>query len=241
MTILEVDELTKSFGGLTAVDDVTFELESGQIYGLIGPNGAGKTTLFNIITGMLSPSQGDVRFNEGNITDEASHAISHRGIARTFQVPNPFEEMTVEENIRVGAYFSGTDRSVDDLTTAAIERTELTDLRDTLASSLSIGQLKRLEIARALATDPQLLMLDEPAAGLNPSEAQEIATLLPELLKEVDTILLVEHDMDVLMDVANPILVLNEGRLITIGSPEEISQNEEVIEAYLGPKVTNDA
>lgn len=241
MTILEIEELVKEFGGLTAIDDISFGLDAGHIYGLIGPNGAGKTTLFNLITGMLEPTRGEIRFTGETITEESPHVRSQHGIGRTFQVPNPFLEMTVRDNIRVGAYFSESDRSVDELTESAIDLIGFDDIQNTAADSLPIGQLKQLEIARALATDPQLLLLDEPAAGLNPTESQEIVDLLPRLLEEVDTIFLVEHDMDVVMNTAEHILALNEGRVIAEGSPSTVSQDDQVIEAYLGSEMIDNA
>jgi ABC-type branched-subunit amino acid transport system ATPase component len=241
MAILEIENLVKEFGGLTAIDEITFDLDTDHIYGLIGPNGAGKTTLFNLLTGMLEPTQGEIRFDEESIIEQSSHARSQLGIGRTFQVPNPFLEMTVKENIRVGAYFSESNRSVDELTESAIDLVGFSDIQNTTADSLPIGQLKQLEIARALATDPRLLLLDEPAAGLNPTESQEIIDLLPQLLEEVDTIFLVEHDMDVVMNAAEYIFALNEGRVIADGPPSAVGQDDQVIEAYLGSEMSDDA
>jgi branched-chain amino acid transport system ATP-binding protein len=238
--MLAVSDLRKEFGGLVAVDDVTFEIGEGEIVGLIGPNGAGKTTLFNSITGVLSPEEGaKVVFDGTDLVDLETHAIARRGLVRTFQIVRVFEEMTVLENVTAGALF-GTDESVsreeaEARARDAIEFIGLADDAETMASNLPIARKKQLELARALASNPRLLLLDEIASGLTPGEIAELTDTIRRLRDERDiSVFWIEHIMDAIMGVADRIIVLNSGRKLAEGTPEEIRANETVIEAYLG-------
>lgn len=233
-TILSLDSVSKNFNGIKAVNNLSIDFEENGLYGLIGPNGAGKTTTFNMITGALNPTSGSIKFKGTDITALPSHRINRMGIGRTFQTVQPFDEMTVTENIRVGAHFNHPSGDVDSVVDESLEKVGLMDIADRLAGELTIGQLKRLEIGRAISTDPELLLLDEPTSGLTPTESNEIVTLFDELLASIGTIILIEHDMNVIMNISEHIYVLNKGTLIAEGSPDEVSNDEKVIEAYLG-------
>ncbi len=251
MALLEVKKLTKHFGGLTAVGDVTMELHEGELVGLIGPNGAGKTTLFNLLTGVYEPSEGTVTLDSNLLNGKAPYKIASLGLSRTFQNIRLFKDMTVLENVLVGFanwhknhLFASFFRlptfyqSEADLKAKALELLAIFNLEkdaDTLAKNLPYGQQRRLEIVRALATEPKILFLDEPAAGMNPQETAELTQLIRQIKQQFNiTIMLIEHDMSLVMDVTERIYVLEYGRVIAHGTPEEIKNNKRVIEAYLG-------
>ncbi|MFM0817094.1 ABC transporter ATP-binding protein [Streptococcus suis] len=251
MALLEVKDLTKNFGGLTAVGDVTMELHEGELVGLIGPNGAGKTTLFNLLTGVYEPSEGTISLAGTILNGKAPSKIASLGLGRTFQNIRLFKNMTVLENVLIGLGNHGKAevlasflrlpafyKNEEELKNKAIELLKIFDLdgdADTLAKNLPYGQQRRLEIVRALATDPKILFLDEPAAGMNPQETAELTQLIRKIKEEFGiTIILIEHDMSLVMEVTERIYVLEYGRLIAHGTPEEIRNNKRVIEAYLG-------
>ncbi|HEL1556390.1 TPA: ABC transporter ATP-binding protein [Streptococcus suis] len=251
MVLLEVKDLTKNFGGLTAVGDVTMELHEGELVGLIGPNGAGKTTLFNLLTGVYEPSEGTITLAGTLLNGKAPSKIASLGLGRTFQNIRLFKNMTVLENVLIGLGNHGKAevfasffrlpafyKNEESLKTKAIELLKIFDLdgdADTLAKNLPYGQQRRLEIVRALATEPKILFLDEPAAGMNPQETAELTQLIRKIKEEFDiTIMLIEHDMSLVMEVTERIYVLEYGRLIAHGTPAEIRSNKRVIEAYLG-------
>ena len=251
MALLEVKDLTKNFGGLTAVGDVTMELHEGELVGLIGPNGAGKTTLFNLLTGVYEPSEGIISLAGTILNGKAPSKIASLGLGRTFQNIRLFKNMTVLENVLIGLGNHGKSevfasffrlpafyKNEEALKTKAIELLKIFDLdgdADTLAKNLPYGQQRRLEIVRALATEPKILFLDEPAAGMNPQETAELTQLIRKIKEEFGiTIILIEHDMSLVMEVTERIYVLEYGRLIAHGTPEEIRNNKRVIEAYLG-------
>jgi branched-chain amino acid transport system ATP-binding protein len=248
--LLEVDDVTIRFGGLTALDSVTFDIREGEILGLIGPNGAGKTTCFNVMTGVYQATSGEVRFDGSPLAKVKRHKITQLGIARTFQNIRLFRSMTVLENVMVGAdahskvgFWDALLRSPrhrrteSESTTRAKELLKLVGItarHDELAANLSYGDQRRLEIARAMATGPKLLCLDEPAAGFNPAEKQGLMELIRKVRDEGYTVLLIEHDMRLVMGVTDRIVVLEFGRKIAEGSPAEIRDNPAVIAAYLG-------
>lgn len=251
MALLDVKNLTKNFGGLTAVGDVTMHLDKGELVGLIGPNGAGKTTLFNLLTGVYEPSEGLVSLDGTLLNGKKPYKIASLGLSRTFQNIRLFKDMTVLENVLVGmanqnklyllASFLRLPKfyhSEAKLRQKAMELLAIFDLDgdvETLAKNLPYGQQRRLEIVRALATEPKILFLDEPAAGMNPQETAELTQLIRRIKEEFDiTIMLIEHDMSLVMEVTERIYVLEYGRLIAHGTPDEIKTNQRVIEAYLG-------
>jgi ABC-type branched-subunit amino acid transport system ATPase component len=233
--MLEVQNLSKAFGGLKAVDQASLTVKAGEIVGLIGPNGAGKTTLFAAIAGFHKPDGGRIVFEGHDITGLAPHKICAAGMVRTFQITQPFGKITVRENIMVGAYFR-TARRVDAQRTAEAIAAQvgMTDQLDQRGNDLTVAGRKRLELARALATAPRLLLLDEVMAGLNPTEIVEIIQVIQAIRASGVTILLIEHVMQAVTSLAERIYVLNQGRMIAEGSPAAIAENQLVIEAYLG-------
>jgi branched-chain amino acid transport system ATP-binding protein len=233
--LLQVENVSKRFGGLLAVDRASFFAEAGRITALIGPNGAGKTTLFSIITGFLPPSAGHILHEGVDITGQSPHRLARRGIARTFQIVQPFIGLTVRENIAVGAHLSRPARA-DALAAAADVAREvgLGELLDRPAASLTVAGRKRLELARALAIEPKLILLDEVLAGLNPSEIRDMVPVIRGVRERGITIVMVEHVMQAVTSLAEHVFVLSEGRIIAEGSPQAIAGHPRVVEAYLG-------
>lgn len=249
MALLDVERLSIHFGGLKAVDEVSFQLQEGKILSLIGPNGAGKTTVFNLLTGHYQPTGGNIRFDGESLVGARPYRITERGIARTFQNIRLFSYMTALDNVLVGAHprlasgiFAsilkppGTrreEREIRDRARELLEYVGLGGKEKELARNLAYGQQRRLEIARALASNPKLLLLDEPAAGMNPQETENLMALIRRINAE-RTILLIEHDMKVVMGISDRVVVLDHGQKIAEGTPEEVRRNDDVIKAYLG-------
>lgn len=254
MSVVKINNLSMFFGGIKAVTNVNMEVNHGEIVGLIGPNGAGKTTLFNMLTGIYAPTKGEVIYNfdkEVLIKNKKPCNIAACGVARTFQNIRLFNEMTVKDNIKVGLHrnisynifssllklpkFIREENTADEKVASLLNIFKLSDKGDELAKNLPYGEQRRLEIARALASNPHLLLLDEPAAGMNPNETLELMDLIKWIRDEFDiTIILIEHDMSLVMSVCNRLYVLDYGKLIASGTPVEIQKNPAVIKAYLG-------
>ena len=251
MPVLELRQVQKMFGGLIATKNMQLEVQQGELFGLIGPNGAGKTTLFNLITGVYAPTSGDIFLDEKPIQGLAPHRIAALGIARTFQNIRLFDQMTVLDNVKVSQHmrkkqnlfsvfsrnpaFEREERDMEEAALSLLEILQLDKYKNELAKNLPYGSQRRLEIARALATQPKLLLLDEPAAGMNPQESLELMHLIRRLRDEFKlTLLLVEHNMKVVMGVCERIQVIDHGETIAIGEPAIIRRDAKVIEAYLG-------
>jgi branched-chain amino acid transport system ATP-binding protein len=241
--LLEVVGLTKRYGGLAAVDDLTFRVAPGETFGIAGPNGAGKTTLFDAITGHARANSGRIVFADQEIQERSSHAICHVGVARTFQIPAVFPEHTVLGNILVGAYFGRRPRIVPGtgFDPGSVERADdaasfvgLQHKLGAIAGPLSLFDKKRLMMASAIATDPSLLMLDEPVGGLNPGEIDEVLDLVRKVRARGVTVVLIEHVMHALMSISDRVMVMNHGRLLFEGTPGDVQRHEEVIRVYLG-------
>jgi branched-chain amino acid transport system ATP-binding protein len=252
MSYLELRGLLKRFGGLMAVNNLSFAVEEKEIVSLIGPNGAGKTTTFNMITKFIPPDVGTVIFNDRDITKLKPHVIAELGLVRSFQKTNIFPQVTVTENVKMGCFkithcgmldilfhskrFREEEKRVNEKALEILDYFWMTELRDTLAKNLSYGQKRILEIAIAMASEPTLLLLDEPVAGLNAIESKDVMQLIHKIRDQNITILLVEHDMNVVMNISDRVVVINFGKKIGEGTPSEIAQNEEVIKAYLGER-----
>ncbi|MDE2167771.1 MAG: ABC transporter ATP-binding protein [Alphaproteobacteria bacterium] len=235
--LLEIENTSKRFGGLEALRSVTLQLTPGRIYGLIGPNGAGKTTLFNVITGVSAATTGIIRFQGHDITRAAPHEIARLGIARTYQLVRPFQELSALENVEVGIFFGqGKRHSGHGDALTYLERVGLARKAHYPVTELNLGERKRLEIARALAADPRLLLFDEVLAGLNPTEAGEAVELFQTIRTGGATILMIEHNMQAIMRACDQIIVLHHGELIAYDTPQRVSADPKVIEAYLGQR-----
>ena len=238
--ILSVRGLCKRYEGLLALAGVDFEVARGEVFGIIGPNGAGKTTLFSCLVGAAAPTSGTIWFAGERIDGLANHTIVARGLVRTHQIVRPFREMTVEENVSIGAYFGAGRRRNEDADRRVgeiLEKTSLARRAGALAGTLTIGESKRLEIARALATEPEVLCLDEIMGGLNPSEIQEAMRLIRSIRGSGVTVLMIEHHVHAVVGVSDRILVLNFGRAIAQGQPSVVMRKPEVIKAYLGEEI----
>ncbi len=234
-TILEAQGITKSFGGLYAVKDVNISLSRGEILGLIGPNGAGKTTFFNVIAGMYKPSSGKVLLKGEDITGLPPYEVCWKGIARTFQQPQPFSGLTVYENILTGKVFGGEKRGFNKSINEILGLIELSDKQEWMVENLTAQEQKKVEIGKALACNPEILLLDEVAAGLTSKEQESIKKLVLDVKEKLSmTIIMIEHIMETIMNLSDRILVLNNGSVLKIGTPSEVVSDEAVIEAYLG-------
>jgi len=241
--LLEIDDVTKSFGGLNAIDGASITLASGTLHAIIGPNGAGKTTLFNVISGTLNPTSGHIKFLGRDITNEPVHRISQLGMARTLQIKSVFPNLSVRENLWIAAQSrhgvfkpfarARNLRPANEKSDALCEELGLTDLANQKAANLSYGDVALLEIGLALATDPKLLLLDEPVCGMGPAETEQTVEKIRELAKKIDVII-IEHDMEVIFNIADDIIVMAQGRVLARGTSDEISNNADVRVAYLG-------
>jgi len=250
MMILEIDRLSITFGGVRAIDGVNIAIDSGQVFSIIGPNGSGKTTLFNLVSGIYTPDDGTIRLAGETVIGLAPDQLARRGLSRTFQNLQIFSRMSVLENVMVGRHrhertgiladllhwpsVARQNAATGEAARTALARVRLADSAERPAGSLAYGALKRLEIARALASDPALLLLDEPAAGCNPVETQEIDGVIRSIVKDGITVVLVEHDMRLVMNISDRVHVLANGRTLAEGTPEQVRSNVAVIQAYLG-------
>ncbi|MDD4599719.1 Lipopolysaccharide export system ATP-binding protein LptB [bioreactor metagenome] len=254
MTLLKVNNMSKMFGGLKAVSNFTMEIAAGELIGLIGPNGAGKTTAFNLLTGVYEPTTGEIEFDGQNVIGLKPYEINQRGIARTFQNIRLFSELSVIDNVKIAYHshvkynlvesilrigrYHGEEAEIEEKAERFLEIFKLADKKDEISKNLPYGEQRRLEIARALAAQPKLLLLDEPAAGMNPQETHKLMDMIRWIKDEFKlTILLIEHDMSLVMGVCERIYVLDYGTIIAQGTPQEIKNNPRVIEAYLGEEV----
>jgi len=250
MIVLQTDRLAISFGGVRAIDGVSLSIAAGQVFSIIGPNGSGKTTLFNLVSGLYTPNAGSIELAGETVTHLAPDQLARRGLSRTFQNLQIFSRMSVLENVMVGRHrhertgiladllhwptVPRQNKATREAALIALDRVGLSDSADRAAGSLAYGALKRLEIARALASEPKVLLLDEPAAGCNPVETEDIDRLIRSLVVDGITVVLVEHDMRLVMNISDRVHVLQSGRTLTEGTPEEVRSNPAVIEAYLG-------
>ncbi len=258
MSVLSLNNLTKQFGGLTAVDNVTFDIEEGEIFGLIGPNGAGKTTIFNLITGIYSITSGEIYFYDKKIENVKTFEIANMGITRTFQNIRLFKKLTAYDNVLTACHkladysladsvirfgkFKPQEKLLNDKASGLLKLMGLWDYKDVVASNLPYGLQRKLEIARALALEPKLLLLDEPAAGMNPEETMQLMELIREIRDRFKlTVLIIEHHMDLIMGVCDRIFVLNFGIPLALGTPKEVQENKNVVEAYLGKEESQHA
>ena len=238
MSLLELQGVGKRFGGLKALEDVSFSIESGEMVGLMGANGAGKTTLFSLVAGNERPSAGEIRFDGHSLVGHRADQVAARGVARTFQIVRPFRGLTVRENARIGALFGSADRrpdTADEFAQSILADVGLADRADALAGSLTLAGQKRLEIARALAQRPRLLLLDEVMAGLTPTEIADAMAMIRRIKEKHGlTVLVIEHVMSALMDLCQRIIVLHHGMKIAEGTPQAIARDPRVLDAYLG-------
>ena len=235
MSFLEIRKVSRFFGGIAAIKDVSFEVRKGEILGLIGPNGAGKTTMFNVVNGFYHPSRGEVYFKDQKISGFKPHQICRRGIARTFQVVKPLQRMSVLDNVIASSFLRAKDKNqAVEIARESLQFTGLYEDRDVISRGLPLGKRKRLEIARALATQPELLLLDESFAGLNPAELDESIGIIRKIKDRGITIMIIEHHMKVIMAISDRIVVLNYGEKIAEGTPLQIRSSPLVVEAYLG-------
>ena len=234
MSLLSIENCTKRFSGLTALNNVSLEICDNDIFGLIGPNGAGKTTLFNVITGTYIPNEGKIKFRGKDITRLPPELVCRKGISRTFQVPKPFVELTVLQNVMVGTTLRNSTKQGRKKALEIIESVGLAEKRDFFAGDLTVPELRKLELAKALATDPKVIFLDEVMAGLRPGEIKEALAMLKAINTQGITLIVIEHILEAVMTICNRILVLNYGEKIAEGSPEQIANDPAVITAYLG-------
>jgi len=235
MKILSVENLSRSFGGIKANDNISFEVEQGTILGIIGPNGAGKSTLFDLITGYTKPDNGKVKFFEKNIFGLSPDKISNLGVGRTFQKLKPFADQTLLENVMIGAFVKEQNiKKARDKALEIIDFVDLIEKRHHFAKELSTGQRKRLEMARAMAIEPKLLLMDEVTGGIDQKTIPDLVELIKRLKKTGVTIITIEHNINIIMDISDNVLALDQGKSIAFGSPREIQKNKQVIDSYLG-------
>ena len=238
MALLQVSGLTRAFGGLRAVSNLSFEVRAGEILGLIGPNGAGKTTVFNLVTGFIRPTEGDIRLDGQSLVGLKPHAVNRRGIARTFQIVKPFPHLTVRENVAIAALARlGRRMAAETEAARVLEQVGLEGKFDSPAADMTLSDQKRMEIARALATHPKLLLLDEPLCGLNPREIEDACVLIEKIRNGGVTIVLVEHVMKAIMRISDRVVVIRQGEKIAEGVPAQIVSDPAVIAAYFGKRV----
>lgn len=238
MPLLDISDLSKDFGGLRALSQLWFSVEAGEILGLIGPNGAGKTTVFNLITGFLRPTTGEIRLAGTSLVGLKPHAVTQCGVARTFQIVKPFPKLSVKENVTLAAFMRLPARQDAEAEACRmLDQVGLTAKLDSLASDLTLAEQKRLEMARALATRPRLLLLDEPMGGLNPREVEDASALVSRIRDAGVTVILVEHVMRAIMRISDRVVVIHHGEKIADGPPDQVVRNPDVIAAYLGERV----